>query len=533
MLFLAVTPVGETIAVGETQQYTATGSFSDGTSVDMTANVTWVSSSSSVATINTAGLVTGVAEGTVTIAATDPTSGLSNSTTLTVVAAEALQSTEQTVTVDTTITASTEEVNTASEAAVAVLGAGVAITEAPIEISSTAQGLAVDIPATGVTAGQAITGDLDLTLGNLTIDTTDGAGTAVIDLGSGLSIEGAATLEVTAQGISVEISTPRLLLKPEAPDAAVLLGGSASVTDIGVDFSVQLESLPSGASLSVQFAKDPSAFLSSPGATFQLAASNTGGTLVDPVEDIAFVVNVTKSGITNQDLGTNTITMTVSRAWYDRKLTESKDIYITKIDDQNNDFSVVASCDASGDPVICTADFSGAAGGFSLFVLYAIAPAPAPTPTPTPPTTTPTPVTVAPTPTQAPPTTTPAATVSPSTATPTPTPPTTTPTPVTVAPTPTQAPPTAATVSPSTATPTVAPVATSTVVVPVLSPTPTPTTVPAVAPTPTPEVEEAAGAPVFLIAIIVVLGLAAVAGAAYYLLVMRRKDDGITPGTPA
>ena len=374
-----------------------------------------------------------------------------------------------------------------------------AITEVPIEVSSTTQGIVVEIPATGVTVGQAITGDLDLTLGNLTIDTTDGTGTAVIDLGSGLSIEGAATLTVTAQGISVEIAAPRLLLKPEVPDATVLLGGSTSVTEISVDFSVELESLPSGASLSVQFAKDPSAFLSSPGATFQLAASNTGGILVDPVEDIAFVVNVTKSGITDQDLGTNTITMTVSRAWYDRKLTESKDIYITKIDDQSNDFSVIAGCDASGDPVTCTADFSGAAGGFSLFVLYAIAPAPKPTPTPTPPTTTPTPVTVAPTPTQAPPTATPAATTSPPTATPTVAAPTTTPT----------------------------------VVALPASPTPTPTTVPAVAPTPTPEVGEAAGAPVFLIAIIVVLALAAAGGAAYYFLVMRRKEDGTTPGTPA
>ena len=57
--------------------------------------------------------------------------------------------------------------------------------------------------------------------------------------------------------------------------------------------------------------------------------------------------------------------------------------------------------------------------------------------------------------------------------------------------------------------------------------------VPPPSPTPTPEVEETAGAPVFLIAIIVVLGLAATGGVAYHLLVMSRKDDGTTPGTPA
>ena len=150
---LAVTPAGETIAVGENQQYTATGSFANGSSQNITANVTWVSSNSSIATINAAGLATGVAEGIVTISATDPNSGLSSSTTLTVISAEALQSAEQTVTVDTTITVSTEEVNAASEAASAALEEDV-----------------------------TITGDLDITLGNLTLDSTDGTGTAVIDL---------------------------------------------------------------------------------------------------------------------------------------------------------------------------------------------------------------------------------------------------------------------------------------------------------------------------------------------------------------
>jgi uncharacterized protein YjdB len=79
---LAITPADGSVPVGVTQQLTATGTFSDGTSHDVTGLVTWSSSDPSVATISTSGLATGVALGRATVTATF--GALSGSTTLTV-----------------------------------------------------------------------------------------------------------------------------------------------------------------------------------------------------------------------------------------------------------------------------------------------------------------------------------------------------------------------------------------------------------------------------------------------------------------
>ena len=84
------------------------------------------------------------------------------------------------------------------------------------------------------------------------------------------------------------------------------------------------------------------------------------------------LVGVTKEGITNDDLGTNVITMTVSKAWYDQLQAEGKDMFITKLDDQGNVFTVMATSVVKGDIVECTAKFTDEAGGFSSFVLVSI-----------------------------------------------------------------------------------------------------------------------------------------------------------------
>lgn len=71
---IAVTPSATAISVGGSQQYTATGTYADGTTQPVTASVTWSSSTPAVATIsNTAGsqgAASGVAAGTTTITAT-------------------------------------------------------------------------------------------------------------------------------------------------------------------------------------------------------------------------------------------------------------------------------------------------------------------------------------------------------------------------------------------------------------------------------------------------------------------------------
>ena len=81
---IAVTPINPVISVGAPQQFTATGTYSDGSHQDLTNSANWTSSIPSVATISNTGLATGVAPGSTTIQAAV---GLINgSTSLTVTA---------------------------------------------------------------------------------------------------------------------------------------------------------------------------------------------------------------------------------------------------------------------------------------------------------------------------------------------------------------------------------------------------------------------------------------------------------------
>ncbi len=79
---IALTPANPTLQIGGTQQFTATGSYSDNSTQNLTAQVTWNSSSPTVATVSTGGMATGVSAGTTTVSAT--LSGVSGSTLLTV-----------------------------------------------------------------------------------------------------------------------------------------------------------------------------------------------------------------------------------------------------------------------------------------------------------------------------------------------------------------------------------------------------------------------------------------------------------------
>ena len=86
---IAVSPASPTVPKGETEQFTATGTYSDNSTQNLTSQVTWVSATPSVATISDAsgsqGLATGVALGPSTISAT--LNGVAGSTVLTVNAA--------------------------------------------------------------------------------------------------------------------------------------------------------------------------------------------------------------------------------------------------------------------------------------------------------------------------------------------------------------------------------------------------------------------------------------------------------------
>jgi hypothetical protein len=82
---IAVTPANQTITAGNTLQFTATGTYSDSSTQNLTSQVTWASSIKGYATIATGGLATGQSAGATTISAT--LSGITGSTTLNVQAA--------------------------------------------------------------------------------------------------------------------------------------------------------------------------------------------------------------------------------------------------------------------------------------------------------------------------------------------------------------------------------------------------------------------------------------------------------------
>ena len=58
-----ISPISPTITVGATQQFTATGHFSDGSTADLTHQANWSSSVTSVATIQAVGTQPGLASG--------------------------------------------------------------------------------------------------------------------------------------------------------------------------------------------------------------------------------------------------------------------------------------------------------------------------------------------------------------------------------------------------------------------------------------------------------------------------------------
>jgi trimeric autotransporter adhesin len=84
LVSIAVTPANPSVAKGATQQFTATGTYSDSSTQNLTASVTWSSNKPAVASITAAALATGVAAGSTTIQATS--GAISGSTGLTVTA---------------------------------------------------------------------------------------------------------------------------------------------------------------------------------------------------------------------------------------------------------------------------------------------------------------------------------------------------------------------------------------------------------------------------------------------------------------
>jgi hypothetical protein len=70
LVSIAVGPNRSSLPIGESEQITATGTFSDGTTQNLTHSATWSSSGSAIASVSQAGIAAAVAVGTVAISAT-------------------------------------------------------------------------------------------------------------------------------------------------------------------------------------------------------------------------------------------------------------------------------------------------------------------------------------------------------------------------------------------------------------------------------------------------------------------------------
>ena len=85
-----ISPISPTITVGATQQFTATGHFSDGSTGDLTHQANWSSSVVSVATIHSIGTQPGLASGVsagssqITVSFAQGSSSVTASTNLTI-----------------------------------------------------------------------------------------------------------------------------------------------------------------------------------------------------------------------------------------------------------------------------------------------------------------------------------------------------------------------------------------------------------------------------------------------------------------
>ncbi len=206
LVSIAVTPANPSIAVGATQQFTATGTYSDGSTQNLTSTATWSSSAPSVATIAAGGLAKGVKAGTSTISAA--LSSITGSTTLTVTPvlvsmavtpanpSIAAGDTEQFMATGTYSDGSTQ--NLTSTATWASSAPGVA--------TITAGGL-----ATGVKAGAStISATLNSITGSTTLTVTAAVLVSIAVTPANPSIAVGTTLQFTATGTYSDGSTQNL-----------------------------------------------------------------------------------------------------------------------------------------------------------------------------------------------------------------------------------------------------------------------------------------------------------------------------------
>ncbi|MFQ6028698.1 MAG: hypothetical protein ACE5Q6_14520, partial [Dehalococcoidia bacterium] len=223
-----------------------------------------------------------------------------------------------------------------------------------------------------------LTGDIDFTLGNLQVETEDGHLTASLSLGNGLTLLGSKLVGNREGMLELIFENPRLQYEAVPPGVAELAGGDSDIDHIGASLKIQLKNLPRDTFLTATFAKELGEIIQNSEGKLDLLAQSMEQPVRILEEDVAFLVEVGKNSITNDDLGDAEVTLEVSRSWYESKLAEGKAIFIAKFDDQGNPLTppqeVTDQCviTREGLAVACRSWFTGAKGGLSGMALMAI-----------------------------------------------------------------------------------------------------------------------------------------------------------------
>jgi hypothetical protein len=233
---IAVTPANPSVPKGETEQFVATGTLTDGSTENLTSQVAWAAASPSVASITAAGLATGVAAGTSTITAS--LHGITGSTGLTVSAAvlQSIAVTPASPSIAAGLTKQFTAVGTYSDRSTQTLTTQVTWTSATtsaatISNASGSQGL-----ATGVATGTStITAALGGITGSIVLTVTAAVLQSIAVTPANPSVAAGLTEQLTAVGTYSDKSTRSLTTQVTWASSAPSV---ASVTTTGLAMGV-------------------------------------------------------------------------------------------------------------------------------------------------------------------------------------------------------------------------------------------------------------------------------------------------------
>jgi 6-phosphogluconolactonase (cycloisomerase 2 family) len=240
LMSIAVTPANPTISLSATEQFTATGTYSDNSTKNLTTQVTWASQTLTVATISAGGLATPVAGagGTSTITATLGT--VTGMTVLTVTAPPTLTSiavTPANPTISVNLTEQFTATGTYSDNSTKNLTTQVTwVSQTPAVATISAAGLATPVPAVG--GSTIITATLGTVTGMTKLTVTVPTLTAIAVTPTNPTIGIGATQQFVATGTysdtTTKVLTTQVTWASQTPATATIsAGGLATAVATG------------------------------------------------------------------------------------------------------------------------------------------------------------------------------------------------------------------------------------------------------------------------------------------------------------